>query len=115
MLLEVAKNGATRDNTSPEEHIKKFTKPHVYKDPKNGFSRNEESKDDQGGHSAFDNKKYKKNKKRTEQRRANKHNQRQQQMSENANSLYSYQPSYSGGAQYQPSGQSQSYYGQYYQ
>jgi hypothetical protein len=87
----------------------------VYKDLKNGFSRNEESKDDQGGHSAFDNKKYKKNKKRTEQRRANKHNQRQQQMSEGANSNYSYQASYGGVGNYQPSGQSQSYYGQYFQ
>lgn len=49
LLFEVAKDGAEKDNCSEEEHIKLFTKPYVFKDLKNGFSRNEESKDDQGG------------------------------------------------------------------
>lgn len=86
LLFKVAKIGAEKEQIGVEDHIRRYTNPHVHKDMKNGFSRNEETKEDQGGQSAYDNKKYKKNKKRTEQRRANKHNQRQQQMSQGAGS-----------------------------
>jgi ribonuclease D len=80
ILLEIAKIGAAKNEVSAEEHIRQNIYPLKYKDPKNGgFSWNEESKDDQqatnqGYQNAIDNKKYRKNKKRTEQRRANKHN-----------------------------------------